>query len=97
MATINSLAKEYADYLILNRFDPGAASEVLRRIERITYVESGNPLSAVTKQHLVAEIEVILLSTFKIPGTDLNFAAESEDSSELVKLIALLRQGVAAK
>ena len=42
MATIISLATEYANYLLLNSDNPSAASEIAQRINGLKYTKSGD-------------------------------------------------------
>jgi len=96
VASLSSLAKEYADYLAMNRFDAGASTEILRRINRLTYVTSQRPLTPEVRRQLVEDIADELFPPRRVPGTDLTYVEEAEDSTELHKLIALLRDGVGA-
>jgi hypothetical protein len=90
LATLRSLAKEYADYLVLNRFDPGASAEILRRIGRITHVLSKESLPPDLKRQLVEAISDEALAP-KVPTTDLAHVEVEDEPTELLKLVTLLR------
>jgi hypothetical protein len=90
MATIRSLATEYANYLALNSENPGAAAEIVKRINGLTYTNSGKSLTESDKRNLVNKIELALLPEKRAPD-GLSFAVESEDSSQLIRLIQMIR------
>lgn len=93
MATIDSLAKEYADYLKLNFANPSATSEIIRRINGLTYTGTGNKLSVSDREKLVGEIErQINLENITPDGQFISL--ESEDSRQLLQLIQMIRKGV---
>lgn len=95
MATINSLAEEYANYLRLNVGNPSAASEIVRRINALTYTSSGKSLSESDKDSLLSAIEEQLQP--KRTGSDGRFITESEDSTQLIRLIQMVRSGTEGK
>jgi hypothetical protein len=92
MATIKSLAKEYAEYLELNTANPSAASVIVERINGLKYTKSGLLLGKDDKEKLVAGIEEALFSPLSSDG--LTLTMESQDSTELIKLIKMIRSGV---
>ncbi len=90
MATIISLAAEYANYLLLNSDNPSAASEIAQRINELKYTQSGDSLTDFDKNDLVNNIESVLLPEKRTPD-ELSIVLESQDSSELSKLIQVIR------
>lgn len=90
MATISSLAIEYANYLLLNRDNPGAAAEITKRINGLKYTKSGDSLTSSDKNDLVNKIEAVLLPE-KRTTDGLSIILESEDSSQLIKLIQMIK------
>ncbi len=90
MATIISLAAEYANYLLLNSDNPSAASEIAQRINELKYTQSGDSLTDFDKNDLVNNIESVLLPEKRTPD-ELSIVLESKDSSELSKLIQVIR------
>ncbi len=90
MATIISLATEYANYLLLNSDNPSAASEIAQRINELKYTQSGDSLTDFDKNDLVNNIESVLLPE-KMTPDELSIVLESKDSSELIKLIQIIR------
>ncbi|WP_367380887.1 hypothetical protein [Stenotrophomonas cyclobalanopsidis] len=94
MATISSLATKYANYLVLNSENPGAAIEIANRINELRYTESGTPLTESAKNDLINKIEATLLPEKRSPD-GLSIVLESEDSSQLIKLIQMIRSNTA--
>lgn len=92
MATIDSLAKEYVEYLKLNFDNPEAASEIINRINSLTYVQTREPLSYDDKLRLVNEMFGEVSPEVKGPNGEF-MALESEDSSALVKLMLMIQKG----
>jgi len=90
MATISSLATEYANYLLLNSENPGAAGEIIKRINGLKYTNSGDSLTESDKNDLLNKIEAALLPEKRTPD-GLWIVVESEDSSQLIKLIQMVR------
>lgn len=90
MATISSLAVEYANYLLLNSDNPSAATEIAKRINGLKYTKSGDSLTRSDKNDLVDKIHEKLLPEKRTPD-GLSIILESEDSSQLIKLIQMIR------
>lgn len=90
MASINDLAKEYSDYLRLNKNNPSAINEIASRIKGLVYTSSKKPLSQEDTEKLISEIQSVLSSPKKTK--DGYLIVEAEDSSELIKLIQMLRK-----
>ncbi|WP_434982053.1 hypothetical protein [Xanthomonas arboricola] len=90
MATISSLAIEYANYLLLNSHNPGAAAEITKRINGLKHTKSGDSLTDFDKNDLVDKIEAALFPEKRTPD-GLSIVLESEDSTQLIKLIQMIR------
>lgn len=92
MATIDSLSEEYATYLILNRNDPNVVSELAKRINKLTYTESGKYLSNEDKEKILNKLKLKISPNNDLELPDGTFLIqESQDSSDLIKLIQLVR------
>lgn len=95
MATIPDLAKQYSDYIRLNHGNPAAISEIASKINRLVYTESRRPLSADDKNKLIKQIQKFLSLRRQTP--DGQVLVEAEDSTELIRLIKMLREQTGAK
>lgn len=90
MATLSDLAKQYAMYIRLNQDNPSAVSEIVSRINSLTYTESGRSISGADRDKLFVEIE----ETLSKPQVtkDGYLLKEAEDSSALLALVQMIRQ-----
>lgn len=95
MATLESLAQEYANYLRYNRDNPSAATEIINRINSITYTSSGSKISSSDKEELIDLIEKELSPKRKT--RDGYLIVESEDSTQLIRLIQMVKSGTSGK
>lgn len=90
MATLSDLGKEYAEFIRLNSENPNVVTEIIRRIGELKYTKSKIPISDEDKKKLVDAIEKALSS--RRVTKDGHILFEAEDSSELLKLVTLIRQ-----
>jgi uncharacterized coiled-coil DUF342 family protein len=88
MATTQELARQYAEYLKLNQDNPIVVLELANKINALTYLNSNQPISKADKQAIVDAIESAIIRK-EAPGGGIIHLAE--DSSELIKLINMLR------
>lgn len=88
MATIQDLALQYAEYLQLNQNSPIAVQELANKINNLTYTTNNQPISSTDKKAIIDSIES-LVTRKEAPGGGIIHLAE--DSSELIKLINMLR------
>jgi hypothetical protein len=88
MATQQELARQYAEYLRLNRGNPNVILELVDKINSLTYSGSNKPISNADKKTIVDTIENIIIPKEAPGGRSIHLA---EDSSELIKLINMLR------
>ncbi|MCL6714177.1 hypothetical protein M8R20_45130 [Pseudomonas sp. R2.Fl] len=93
MATIDSLAREYVQYIRLNQDNPSAVSEIAKRINGITYTDSGASLTTADRARLVGAMEQEI-NADKRTSDGLYIVVESEDSSQLIRLIQMLKKQV---
>lgn len=95
MASVSDLAREYADYIRLNKDNPSAIGEIADRINSLVYTSSQNRLSDEDKKSLIDQIEKHL--SHKRETKEGYLIVEAEDSTELVRLIQMLRQQTTGK
>lgn len=95
MSTINSMAEDFANYLLLNRSNPSAGLEIAHRIKKITYSDTGNRLTNDDKDKLIDAISNMTLDATKkrLPGGRF-YSTEAQDSTQLIQLIQLIRTEV---
>lgn len=95
MASINNLAKEYADYIRLNSGNTGAIGEIVNRINALAYTESSKKISDEDKIELIDLVEKLLSE--RRQTTRGLLIKEAEDSTELIKLIKMLKSQTIGK
>jgi hypothetical protein len=88
MATISDLGKEYAGYIRLNIHNPNVSTEMVRRINGLTYTETGEPLSNEDKMKLLDTIQDELIKY----QTKRGISVKAEDSRTLIDIIDLIRK-----
>ena len=89
MATFESLAYEYAEYIRNNARQPYVVPEIMRRLNSLTYTDSGNPLTREDKLKILSHIEVILSM-----GYGKVFEQRAEDSSDFLDILNQLKNAV---
>lgn len=92
MAAIDQIAKEYADYLHLNKHNPLAVDEIANRINGLVYTETGTGISKQDKEKILAEIQRILSMPKRTK--DGRMIKEAEDSRALIRLVQMIRTKV---
>lgn len=85
MPTKKSLAKEYAEYLELNQDNPNVVDELAKRINSITFTKTQEPIPDKDKEEILNEITQII-------NSDERLITEAEDSTELIKLIQMIKE-----
>lgn len=92
MATIQSLAQDYANYLALNQNNANVKQEIINRLNSLTYTSSGLGISDSDKSSILDEMERILDKNKHHIEGNIYLIKESEDSSELIKMIRAIRK-----
>lgn len=89
MPTIDDIAQKYAQDLRINTTKI-TAYEIVKKIRSLTYTESGEPIS---KEAALEIVDKIQSNISKADGR-VGMIKESEDSSELIALIKMIRNEV---
>lgn len=89
MSSINELAKKYAKYLKEHKNSATVVEDLIKRIQSITYNETGKGLSESDIDRLISEIEIALEQT----DDGLHYIVEAEDSSKLIQMVKMIRKG----
>lgn len=92
MATINELAKQYANHLKLNRRNPTLIREVAATINGLIYTSSGKAISDEDKQKILCAIQDEL--SHKRSHPDGGMISKAEDSREFINLIKILQSEI---
>jgi hypothetical protein len=93
MATLDSVAKELAEFILNNSMAMNIFTHVSNQIDNLTYTNTGLPISTSDKLKILDMLEFKLKFGADKKEGDIVFLGESEDSTIFIDLVKRMKAG----